>query len=308
MPPGCQPQATGTHGRHGRACWPTVSARCPISGCWAPLPRWVAILRRRPRPCAAPAWGAGHRLPVLDRAGTVRGAWHRHDRGLLRLFAAGRDRLWHLGPPLSPAQALFPADDRAGFFPALRDLAAAWHDRARPMRRRWRWIETGLRRADAGAGGAPAGRWHPPPCPARSGSSWHDLPDLDLPAGAALAVTGASGAGKSTLLRLIAGLERPEAGAVMLDRRAPDRCQCRCVARRAGLDAAGRAFHRRHAWTNLRMGRAATLAPPDHAAARASGRRALPRPARRGWANAAPGFRAAGAAADAGPRCMVRRA
>jgi ABC-type sugar transport system ATPase subunit len=41
--------------------------------------------------------------------------------------------------------------------------------------------------------------------------------DLDLPHGERLSVIGPSAAGKSTLLRLIAGLERPDAGSVAID-------------------------------------------------------------------------------------------
>lgn len=40
--------------------------------------------------------------------------------------------------------------------------------------------------------------------------------DVDVPAGETLAVLGPSGCGKSTLLRLVAGLERPEEGSVLL--------------------------------------------------------------------------------------------
>jgi len=40
--------------------------------------------------------------------------------------------------------------------------------------------------------------------------------DLDVPAGATLAVLGPNGAGKSTLLRLLAGLARPSAGTLQI--------------------------------------------------------------------------------------------
>lgn len=43
--------------------------------------------------------------------------------------------------------------------------------------------------------------------------------DLDVASGELLAITGPSGSGKSTLVRLVAGLESPNAGAVLLDAR-----------------------------------------------------------------------------------------
>src|SRR6202030_4237890 len=43
--------------------------------------------------------------------------------------------------------------------------------------------------------------------------------DLSLADGEMLVIVGASGCGKSTLLRLVAGLERPSAGRVLVDGR-----------------------------------------------------------------------------------------
>ena len=44
-----------------------------------------------------------------------------------------------------------------------------------------------------------------------------DVPHFSLEAGQQSALVGPSGSGKTTLLRLIAGLETPDAGRVLLD-------------------------------------------------------------------------------------------
>ena len=43
--------------------------------------------------------------------------------------------------------------------------------------------------------------------------------ELEVPPGGVLVLVGESGAGKTTLLRLLAGLERPDAGRIALDER-----------------------------------------------------------------------------------------
>ena len=166
------------------------------------------------------------------------------------------------GRALTPAQALFLLLIAPEFFQPLRDLAAAWHDRAS---------------ADAAAAAldaamAPQAMMAGQGAPAKvsgggglalRGVTHHGIafPDLDLPPGAALAVTGPSGAGKSTLLRLIAGLERPDQGLILLDGLPLD--DGNADAWRAGLGWMPQAVHFLDDCLagNLRMGRAGDLAP-----------------------------------------------
>ena len=122
------------------------------------------------------------------------------------------------GAPLTTTQALFLLLIAPEFFQPLRDLAAAWHDRASADAAALALHEATAPQPRMAGQGAPATALP------RMGLALRGLrhrgiafPDLDLPQGAALAVTGPSGAGKSTLLRLIAGLELPEAGALLLD-------------------------------------------------------------------------------------------
>jgi ABC-type sulfate/molybdate transport systems ATPase subunit len=51
----------------------------------------------------------------------------------------------------------------------------------------------------------------------RDGRDVLHVPALDVAAGGRLGVLGANGAGKTTLLRLLAGLDRPDAGTVLVD-------------------------------------------------------------------------------------------
>ncbi len=58
---------------------------------------------------------------------------------------------------------------------------------------------------------------------------------LDLGAGRSLALLGASGSGKSTLLQVVKGLDRPEAGEILLDGAGLDDASCRDLQRQVGL-------------------------------------------------------------------------
>jgi putative ABC transport system ATP-binding protein len=78
-----------------------------------------------------------------------------------------------------------------------------------------------------------------------SGAPLFDAIDLDVAAGEWVAIVGESGSGKSTLLNVIAGLDRPDRGEVLLDSRALDYGDDDSLAlwRRANVGFVFQAFH-----------------------------------------------------------------
>ena len=108
------------------------------------------------------------------------------------------------------------------YFQPLRDLAAAWHDRAAGLAvaAELAEAEDAPRQPMLGQG-APAA---PLPGPltlrlrdavaALPGGTLLALPDLDLGPGQSLAISGSSGAGKTTLLGVVAGLVALQAGRI----------------------------------------------------------------------------------------------
>ncbi|PTQ75549.1 thiol reductant ABC exporter subunit CydD [Celeribacter persicus] len=107
------------------------------------------------------------------------------------------------------------------YFQPLRDLSAAWHDKAAALAvagelAEWEEHEAetllgqGAKVAPL-AGPASVALHH---LTARRGARTISYPDTEIAPGARVALSGPSGAGKTTLLRLIAGLEKPASGQI----------------------------------------------------------------------------------------------
>lgn len=123
---------------------------------------------------------------------------------------------------LSPMAGIFLLLLAPDFFQPLRDLAAAWHDRAAAdavMDEIARWREDTRARRLGGGDARPENT-----AVGLRGVVFRGrrYPDLDIARGDRLAITGPSGSGKTSLLRLLAGLDRPDAGLVLLGDRPLD--------------------------------------------------------------------------------------
>lgn len=127
------------------------------------------------------------------------------------------------GAPLTPFAGIYLLLLAPDFFQPLRDLAVAWHDKSaadavQEDLASWR---AECRREMLGQGAqAPAVAFHSLrllDVEVKHPDRRLRFPDLDILPGDGFAISGPSGVGKTTLLRVLAGLEQPTRGAVLLN-------------------------------------------------------------------------------------------
>lgn len=123
--------------------------------------------------------------------------------------------------PLTPTEGIWLLMLAPTFFEPLRELAAAWHDKAAAdavtdeldtlEARGLLPLPGGKARATALNGAA---HIRTRSCGIKAAEHWIAFPDLDIPPGARVALTGASGSGKSSLLACLAALRIPDLGRI----------------------------------------------------------------------------------------------
>lgn len=125
------------------------------------------------------------------------------------------------GGTLSPWVGIFLLLLAPEYFQPLRDLSAAWHDKAAALavaqELAFYEAEDEVTILGTGTDAVPlsgAATLALRGVTARRGARLIRYPDVEIAAGARVALSGSSGAGKTTLLHLLAGLQRPEAGEI----------------------------------------------------------------------------------------------
>ena len=132
----------------------------------------------------------------------------------------GEIRFGTWGAPLSPEAGIFLLLLAPEFYQPLRDLAAAWHDKAAAEAVADELAEWQARRgAPLPGGGTRVKPLNGPASLSLQGcvtTTGLRLPDIAVGAGEAVALVGPSGVGKTSALRLMAGLELPAQGRVLV--------------------------------------------------------------------------------------------